>query len=159
MTLRQFEDDNLHEMDDESIRSFLANQGMGVLGLPTDDVPYLLPMSYGFDGESTLYFTFVGGEGSRKQSLIERADRAGFLAYAAQTPFNWESVMVTGRVDSVPEAEWDALEPILETAWRPAVVEAAMETETLAVYELAVEEWTGLKHTGLPPGFDVDESR
>jgi len=156
MTLGQFEDDNLHEMDDESIRSFLANQGMGVLGLPTDDVPYLLPMSYGFDGESTLYFTFVGGEGSRKQSLIERADRAGFLAYAAQTPFNWESVMVTGTVEKVPYGEWDRFAAATESAWRPDVFETAMESEAVTVYRLHGEEWTGYRHTGLPPGFADD---
>ena len=76
-------------MDDDAIRAFLANQKMGVLGLPTDDIPYLLPMSFGFDDESTLYFTFVGGPDSRKRGLIEATDRAQFLTYTAESPFTW----------------------------------------------------------------------
>jgi nitroimidazol reductase NimA-like FMN-containing flavoprotein (pyridoxamine 5'-phosphate oxidase superfamily) len=151
------EEIQLTEMDDGSIRQFLANQKMGVVGLPTGEIPYLLPMSFGFDDESTLYFTFVGGPGSRKRDLIERADRAQFLAYAAESPFNWESVLVTGTVDAVPESEWDDIRPVLETAWRPDIIEAAMETEEVAVYRFEAEEWTGYKHTGLPPGFEVDD--
>jgi len=65
----------LTEMDDHAIRTFLATQKMGVLGLPTDDVPYLL-------------------------RLIERTDRAGFLSYATDSPFNWESVVLSGTVDA-----------------------------------------------------------
>jgi len=147
------EEIQLTEMDDDAIRAFLANQKMGVMGLPTDSVPYLLPMSYGFDDESTLYFTFVGGPDSRKRGLIEATDRARFLSYTAQSPFNWESVLVTGTVEPVPESEWDDIMAALESAWRPEVIEAAMETEEVTVYRFSVEEWTGYKHTGLPPGF------
>lgn len=157
MTVEQLRDGGLTEMDDESIRSFLSAQGMGVLGLPTEDVPYLLPMSYGFDGESTFYFTFVGGPDSRKRSVIERGDGARLLVYNAQSPFNWESVLVTGSVEWVPQGEWERFAAVTETAWRPEVIEAAMESAEIAVYRLDVEEWTGIKHTGLPPGFDADE--
>jgi len=145
----------LTEMDDESIRAFLSNQKTGVLGLPTDDVPYLLPMSYGFDGESTLYFTFVGGPDSRKRGLIERTERARFLSFSAQSPFNWESVLVTGTVEAIPGEEWGDVAPVLEAAWRPDVIEAAMETEEVTVYRFEADEWTGYKHTGLPPGFET----
>jgi len=147
----------LTEMDDDAIRAFLANRKMGVLGLPTDDIPYLLPMSFGYDDEGALYFTFVGGPDSRKRALIEATDRAGFLAYAAESPFSWESVLLSGTVDAVPDGEWDNIVPVLEAAWRPDVIEAAMETEEVSVYRFNVDEWTGYKHTGLPPGFDVDD--
>jgi len=148
----------LTEMDDDDIRAFLTNQKMGVLGLPTEGVPYLLPMSFGFDDDATLYFTFVGGPDSRKRGLMEQADEAGFLTYAAQSPFNWESVLLTGTVEAIPEDEWDDIVPVLEAAWRPDVIEAAMETEEVTVYRFSTDEWTGYKHTGLPPGFDIDES-
>lgn len=148
----------LTEMDDDGVRAFLANRKMGVVGLPTGDIPYLLPMSFGYDGESTLYFTFVGGPDSRKRGLIEGTDRAGFLVYAAESPFSWESVLLAGTVEAVPDGEWGDIVPVLEAAWRPDVIEAAMETEAVTVYRFDAEEWTGYKHTGLPPGFDVDES-
>ena len=151
------EEIQLTEMDDDAIRAFLTNRKMGVLGLPTDGVPYLLPMSFGYDDAETLYFTFVGGPDSRKRGLIEATDRAVFLTYAAESPFSWESVLLSGTVDAVPDDEWDDIVPVLAAAWRPDVIEAAMETEDVTVYRFAVEEWTGYKHTGLPPGFDVDE--
>jgi len=151
------EEIQLTEMDDDAIRAFLANQKMGVLGLPTDDIPYLLPMSFGFDDESTLYFTFVGGPDSRKRGLIEATERAGFLTYAAESPFSWESVLLTGTVDAIPDDEWDDIRPVLEAAWRPEIVETAMATQAVTVYRFAAEEWTGYKHTGLPPGFDGDD--
>jgi nitroimidazol reductase NimA-like FMN-containing flavoprotein (pyridoxamine 5'-phosphate oxidase superfamily) len=144
----------LTEMGDDAIRAFLANRKMGVLGLPTDDIPYLLPMSFGYDDESALYFTFVGGPESRKRRLIEQADGAGFLAYTAESPFSWESVLLSGTVEAVPDDEWADIVPVLEAAWRPDVIEAAMETEAVTVYRFSVGEWTGYKHTGLPPGFE-----
>ena len=148
------EEIQLTEMDDDAIRAFLANRKMGVLGLPTDDIPYLLPMSFGYDDGETLYFTFVGGPDSRKRGLVEGTDRARFLAFAAESPFSWESVLLSGTVESIPEDEWGDIVPVLEAAWRPDVIEAAMETEEVTVYRFSADEWTGYKHTGLPPGFE-----
>jgi nitroimidazol reductase NimA-like FMN-containing flavoprotein (pyridoxamine 5'-phosphate oxidase superfamily) len=63
---------------------------------------------------------------------------AAFLAYSAESPYNWESVSVTGRLEPVPESEWDDIDDLLAEAWRPGLI----------------EEWSGVKHTGLPPGVD-----
>ena len=41
----------LEQMDEGEIADFLTNRGGGVLGLPTAGAPYLIPMSFGFDGE------------------------------------------------------------------------------------------------------------
>jgi len=71
MTVSALEAAGLTRMDDGEIRSFLSNRRVGVLGLPTDDGPYMIPLSFGYDEEQTLYFTFVGGPSSRKQTLAE----------------------------------------------------------------------------------------
>lgn len=156
MTIERLQEYGLTEMDDESIEAFLANEGTGVLGLPAEEIPYLLPMSYEFDGESMLYFTFIGGPESRKRQLIESTESAGFLVYDAKTAFNWESVMVTGAVEKVPYGEWERFAAATESPWRPEVFESAMESETVTVYRLRMEEWSGCEHTGLPPGFADD---
>jgi len=148
----------LDRMSDDELNDFVSNQKMGVLGLPTDGAPYLLPMSFGYDGEVTLYFTFVGGPESRKRALIDEADAARFLTYAAQSMFNWESAILTGTVEPVPEDEWDALEDVLGTAWRPEVFETAKAVEEVVIYRFAVDDWSGIKHTGLPPGFEAERS-
>jgi nitroimidazol reductase NimA-like FMN-containing flavoprotein (pyridoxamine 5'-phosphate oxidase superfamily) len=154
MTIDTMAEYGLDRMDDDELRDFLAHQQMGVLGLPTAGAPYLLPMSFGYDGGSTLYFTFVGGPESRKRTLIDAADTVRFLTYAAQSMFNWESAILTGTVDPVPEDEWERLDDVLRSVWRPEVFERAREVEDVAIYRFAVDAWSGIKHTGLPPGFD-----
>ncbi|WP_276273734.1 pyridoxamine 5'-phosphate oxidase family protein [Haloarcula litorea] len=156
MTVDALAEFGLDRLSDDEVRDFLATQRMGVLGLDADDVPYLVPLSFGYDGDRTLYFTFVGGPESRKRTLIETARRARFLTYAAQSPFNWESVLLTGTVDEVPESDWDDLAAVFETAWRPAVVKEAGAAGDVSVVRFDVDEWTGIKHTGLPPGLDAE---
>ncbi|MDS0278839.1 pyridoxamine 5'-phosphate oxidase family protein [Halomicroarcula sp. S1AR25-4] len=158
MTIEDMEQYGLTKMSDEEMHDFVSTQRMGVLALPADDAPYVVPMSFGYDGASTLYFTFVGGPDSRKRTLIERAETVRFLTYAAQSAFNWESVLLTGTVERVPEPRWEAIRDVLETAWRPDVFEAARESEAVVVYRFTADDWAGIKHTGLPPGFDADES-
>ncbi|WP_135303369.1 pyridoxamine 5'-phosphate oxidase family protein [Haloarcula amylovorans] len=156
MTVDAMQEYGLEHMTDNEMRDFLASQRMGVLGLPATDAPYMVPISFGYDGESSLYFTFVGGPDSRKRTLIEAAETVRFLTYAAQSVFNWESLILTGTVARVSEEDWDDLEEVLQGVWRPEVFEAAMAAEEVVVYRFDVDDWAGIKHTGLPPGFDVD---
>ncbi|WP_424018484.1 pyridoxamine 5'-phosphate oxidase family protein [Halorientalis pallida] len=154
MTVDELGAYGLEQLTDDEIDAFLANQRMGVLGLPTGNGPYLLPLSFGFDGESRLYFTYVVGGQSRKVDLSERAERASFLVYSAESPYNWESVSLTGRIEEVPETEWDDIDDLLADAWRPGLIEEAAAGADVAVYRFPIEERSGVKHTGLPPGFD-----
>jgi nitroimidazol reductase NimA-like FMN-containing flavoprotein (pyridoxamine 5'-phosphate oxidase superfamily) len=156
MTVTALRDEGVTEMDDAEIKSFLSSQSQGVLGLPTADAPYLLPMSYGFDGASAMYLTVVGGPESRKRALLERTGRARFLVHSAETPFNWGSVQLAGPVEAVPQGEWEQFAAVEASPWRPAVVEAAMESTDVTVYRLRAETWTGIRHTGLPSGFEGD---
>lgn len=156
MTVEELQEYGLARMDDEEVRNFLTNQGMGVLGLPAADAPYLLPLSFGYDGGSRLYFTFVLGEESRKGTLIDRTETARFLVYKADTPFNWESVLLTGTVSEVPEDEWDDLEEAMAIAWRPDLFEQASDSVDTRVYAFEIRDQTGIKHVGLPPGFERD---
>lgn len=154
MTVDELGAYGLEQLTDEEIHAYLTHQRMGVLGLPTENGPYMFPLSFGFDGDSTLYFTYVLGSASRKADLSERADHASFLAYGAESPYNWESVFLTGRLDAVPESEWDDLDGLLADAWRPGLIEEAAVEADVAVYQFTIEERSGVKHTGLPPGFD-----
>ena len=108
MTVDELESHGLVRMDDAEIRGFLSTQGTGVLGLPGEEVPYMIPMSYGFDGEA-LYFSYVLGSESRKAALTGEGTPARFLVYRADTTFNWESVLASGVVEAVPGAEREAV--------------------------------------------------
>jgi nitroimidazol reductase NimA-like FMN-containing flavoprotein (pyridoxamine 5'-phosphate oxidase superfamily) len=153
MAIAQLREYGLEQMDDESIREFVAAQSVGVLGLPMDQAPYLLPMSFAFDGDSRLYFTYLLGPSSRKQALSDRADYARVLVYSVETMFNWRSVLLTGSLTEVPESEWSDLEDVLTTAWRPELFETARLSGDVSVYEFTIESQSGIRHTGLASGF------
>lgn len=157
MSIDELESAGIERMDDDEIAGFLSGQRVGVLGLPSENGPYMIPLSFGYDGESSLYFIFLLGASSRKEALTERADTANFLVYDATSSFMWESVLLTGTIEEVPESEWQESNDALNTAWRPDIFESAALSRGITVYELEVEERTGLKHTGLPPGLRSSE--
>jgi nitroimidazol reductase NimA-like FMN-containing flavoprotein (pyridoxamine 5'-phosphate oxidase superfamily) len=152
MTVEGLKSYGLAEMSDGQIRDFLANEGMGVLGLPAAEVPYLLPMAFGYDGDRRLYFSFFFGNGSRKRELSGRTDQASFLVYHADSPYFWESVTLTGSLREVPESEWADHEAALDNAWHLDLFEQVDGPGEMQLYEFFVEDQRGLKYTGLPPG-------
>lgn len=153
MTVDALREAGLERMDDTAVRDFLSGQRVGVLGLPTEGAPYLVPLSFGYDGEGALYFTYVGGADSRKRILTDRADAATVLVYSVDSMFNWESVVLSGHIEAVPEPEWDDLQDVLGSAWRPELFETAIEQGEMSIYRFRIDEQVGIKHTGLPPGF------
>lgn len=159
MTIEDLAEYGIEPMTDDTIKSFLSTQSVGVLGLPTDREPLLRPLSFWFDGDSALYFVYVLGEESRKAAASNDADIARFLVYSAETPFQWRSVLLTGSLSEVPESELSAVLDELEIRWRPDLFERASVDEPTALYRFDIAEQTGIKHLGLPPGFDTPDER
>ncbi|OVE83284.1 pyridoxamine 5'-phosphate oxidase [Natronolimnobius baerhuensis] len=159
MTVDELTDHGMERMDDEAITQFLATHSLGVLGLPTEPTPYLLPMSYGFDGESQLYFVYVTGTDSEKASLSDRANVASFLVYSAETMFHWQSVSVTGSIRPLSDADYDDLTDAQAPTWRPELFEAAGTSETTTIYSLEIDDWSGIRHAIEPPAYTERSSR
>jgi hypothetical protein len=158
MTLDELEAYDMVRMTAEEIDGYLTSQSVGVLGLPTDGPPSLRPMSFGYDADAArLYFLYVLGSESRKEELSRHAETARFLVYTAETPFNWRSVLLTGRLGEVPGDEREHAEAVLAEAWRPDVFERASASESTKLYRFDVEERVGMKHLGLPPGFEAKD--
>jgi hypothetical protein len=156
MTVDELDDHGIERMDDEEMRGFLSSQSVGVLGLPAESAPTMRPISFWFDGESELYFLYVLGSESRKERLSDRADAARFLVYSAETRFNWRSVLLTGRIESVHRSELASLEDEIEMRGQPDAFERASESTATALYRFRIDDRTGIKHLGLPPGFERD---
>ncbi|MFB6184846.1 MAG: pyridoxamine 5'-phosphate oxidase family protein [Haloarculaceae archaeon] len=156
MTVDDLEAYGITRMSDDEIDRYLSNRVIGVLGLPTEDAPYLLPMSYTFD-DDRLYFTFLGDDDSRKARASDRADAASFLVYSAETMFNWRSVLLTGTIERVPESESAAVADAMDTAWRPEAFARAGREKPTTVHRFRIGSRDGIKHTGLPPGFEPRE--
>jgi nitroimidazol reductase NimA-like FMN-containing flavoprotein (pyridoxamine 5'-phosphate oxidase superfamily) len=156
MTIDEFGEYGITNMTDEEIDGFLSSQNVGVLAVSDDEAPSMRPLSFWFD-EGNLYFLYLVGSESRKNDLSARADTARFLVYRAETRFNWRSVLLTGTVEEVPEDEREAITEAMEMDRRPEALKRASESEETKLYRLRVEERTGVKHLGLPEGFDARE--
>jgi hypothetical protein len=154
MTVDELGDYGAKRMTDEEIDGYLASQSVGVLGLPTDGAPSMRPMSFGYDGSKTVYFLYLLGDESRKRELSDRTETARFLVYSAEATFNWRSVLLAGRLSDVPDSERATAEEALSGAWRPDVLERALASEATALYRFEIDDRTGIKHLGLPEGFD-----
>lgn len=157
MSTNELEAVGITAMDESEVDAFLESQGVGVLGLPTGSYPYLLPLSFGYDGEG-LCFTYVTGTDSEKETLSDRAGAASFLVFDARSRFAWQSVVLGGDLSAVPEDRWDALEEPMANAWRLDVFDTDRLDGGVSVYRFDVEERTGRKQTRLPPGFERDPS-
>ena len=151
MTVEDLDAFGMRQMDGDDIEQTLSNQSVGVLGVPTDAAPMLRPLSYWYDGDDALYFIYVLGSESEKATVTDRADVAQFLVYSVETTFNWRSVLLTGSVEAVSDAERAALEERMDIAWRPDLFERAAESRTTAIYRFEIEERAGIKQLELPP--------
>ncbi|AFO57066.1 MULTISPECIES: pyridoxamine 5'-phosphate oxidase family protein [unclassified Natrinema] len=158
MTIDELGGYGMEQMDEEAVTKFLTLQSHGVLGLPTENGPYLLPMSYGFDGNSRLYFWYVVGSQSRKAALSDQATTASFLVYRAEM-FHWRSVLLTGTIRRLPEEDRETLPESRTPAWRPEVIETASETEATRLYEFRIDDRTGVRHDLQAPSYDQRSSR
>ncbi|WP_423744332.1 pyridoxamine 5'-phosphate oxidase family protein (plasmid) [Haladaptatus sp. SPP-AMP-3] len=95
-------------MDDEERDEFLTSGGTGVISFPsgTDESPYSVPVSYGYDAaEAHFYFRLALGPGSEKTEVVDRP--VTFVTYD-HTDDGWKSVVVTGELDEVAEADIDS---------------------------------------------------
>jgi len=140
-------------MDDGERDEFLGDGGTGVLALDTDDdPPHALPVSYGYDAEeATFYFRLAVGSDREKGEVAGRS--ATFVAYGEEDGL-WKSVVASGRLESVEDAEvaTDTLDglsrvqiPIVDIFGRPPG-EVSFE-----FHRLVPESLTGRKESSTAP--------
>lgn len=148
----------MFRMDDDDIQQTLSAESTGILGLPAESAPCLRPLSYWFDGDSRLYFVYVLGSDSRKVALSERADAARFLVYKIHRSFNWQSVLLTGTIERVPEDERAAIEEELDLSWRPELFEQDPGPVSTGLYRFEITDRSGVKQLERQLDFGAEPS-
>lgn len=135
-------------MDDEDVEALLESSGWGVLSLADGDVPYSLPISYGYDGDG-VYFAFIAsGPSNRKTEFVAEGTPARLLVTDVRARFDWQSVAVTGPVRAVDRdgTEWERLlESVSESPWFASYYEHAEGVEDIQGWRLDPEEKRGLE--------------
>jgi hypothetical protein len=132
-------------MSDAQIDRLLRDEGVGVLSMADDGVPYGLPLSFGYDGGDRLYFLFAGhSDAGRKVSYAERTELASFLAYDMASAERWRSAIVAGPVERIRPDEWErAREAMADNAFRPQLLTGVNAAENPRVWALDVRERSG----------------
>jgi nitroimidazol reductase NimA-like FMN-containing flavoprotein (pyridoxamine 5'-phosphate oxidase superfamily) len=138
-------------MEERDIEDLLESAGWGVLSLAADDIPYSLPISFAYDGETVRFVFLEAGGSNTKFDYIAEGKTARLLVTRASGRFDWQSVAVTGQVSAVDRDsdEWDEhLETIDESrAWFSADFERAGAIEELHGWRLDPEEVRGVQVT------------
>jgi nitroimidazol reductase NimA-like FMN-containing flavoprotein (pyridoxamine 5'-phosphate oxidase superfamily) len=153
MPIDDFGDYGVVQMDESEIETFLSEQNLGVLGLPTAETPVMRPLSFAFEAPEKLHFVYTLPADSEKEAATRRADGAQFLVYDAEDRYHWTSVSLEGTLNAVPADEREAIEAEIDLGWRPRALERASEVMETKLYEFAITEKTGLQHDGLPEAY------
>src|SRR3712207_6276706 len=85
----------VREMSREEIARLLGRGWYGHLGCSRDGHPYVVPMSYAYDG-GDLYFLTTEGT---KTEFIAANREVCFQVEEVESPERWQSVMLTGRAE------------------------------------------------------------
>ncbi|MEF8775788.1 MAG: pyridoxamine 5'-phosphate oxidase family protein [Haloarculaceae archaeon] len=134
-----------HRMDDAEMDRLLEEEGLGVLSMAQDGVPYGLPLAFGYGGDDRLYFVFRGySETGRKVTYAERSQAASFLVYDVESPNEWRSVVVSGPLDRISADEWSiAREAMLDNAFHAQLLTDDEVESNPRVWALEVAEKSG----------------
>ncbi|MDT3436027.1 pyridoxamine 5'-phosphate oxidase family protein [Haloarcula sp. 1CSR25-25] len=133
------------ELDESDIDKVLTERGVGVLSMAADGVPYGVPLSFGYDGDDTLYFVFLGATTElRKETYAEQADIASFTTFDVNPDGSWRSVIVAGPLDRIEIKEWDtARESLADNAYQSNLLSEYELQENPNVWALKTQERSG----------------
>lgn len=131
------------------IDGLLDSAGYGTLSLARDGEAYGLPVSFGYDGDSRLFFVFLETDPPhRKVEFAEATDTASLLVADVDGRFDWRSVVVSGslrRVDPDTD-EWDDLMATMDdNAWFSSTYTRAGNLRNVQGWALDVEDVRGLE--------------
>lgn len=134
----------MERFSDEAIEEVLQRESDGVLTLADDDEPYGVPISYGYDGDRFV-FQLSRTEHGRKAAFIGSDAWACFVVYAKQPNRIVESVIATGKLQSIPEeGEREAFTVLRDNAEFPLDGDIWNdEDDASELYELVPETLSG----------------
>jgi hypothetical protein len=137
---------HMRELSPEEIDSILEETGYGFLGLARDDRPYVIPMSFGYDGDDCFFQMNSQG---RKFDYIENGAPAvlNALHVDRETGVS-KSVLVEGCLREIPETQTETVYQTLASnasfgtdlsAWG-----VPLQDSDLSLYTLRSDEISGL---------------
>lgn len=136
-------------MDDDDIVEALETNDVGVLSLASDGAAYAIPVSFYHDG-SSLYLRLTSDGPSKKLSYVDDTIEACFVLYAVEPPDSSWSIVATGPVRELSDAEREEFDDatVNERFSEPRIFDEEIDAVEWSIYELEIEELTGRKTGG-----------
>jgi len=133
-------------LSDQEIDDFLSRRETGVMSLASDDKPYAIPISFGYDSAADqFYIRLVSSDGTEKSEFVGTDVPARLVAYEEDGD-SYRSVIAKGTLKRIDRDELDvehveqygdAKRPLFEF-WGAGKPELDIE-----LYRLTAEELTG----------------
>ncbi|HEX7316627.1 MAG TPA: pyridoxamine 5'-phosphate oxidase family protein [Pyrinomonadaceae bacterium] len=127
----------VREMSREEMARLLGRGWYGHLGCSRDGHPYVVPMSYAYDGGALYFFTTEG----TKTEFIAANHEVCFQVEEVESAENWRSVMLTGRAELLTDAAEVERVMFLVSERNPALAPALARTK--------IGAWTRLNRIAL----------
>ena len=149
----------IHELSVAECEHLLGTTTIGWLGCARDNQPYIVPISIYFDRDARCLYSFatVG----QKIDWMRGNPRVCVAVDEVADPFNWTTVLVTGRYEELVETGVDggpsarALELFQRNPdfWLPGAGRLAFgdDREIPVVYRITIDQLTG-RRTARPQG-------
>lgn len=130
-------------MDEEEVRTYLADHSVAVLSLADGGDAYAVPVNYHYDGDS-MYLRLVDDEDSTKMEFLEATGEACVLVYGVAGDVSY-SVVARGSLRDLGDQERAAFDDtaINETFGPVRVFGEDVAHLDVAVYELVDPILTG----------------
>lgn len=94
------------QMGEEAIRTLLDRRGHGVLSMGTENRGYGIPISYHYDPQNDRIVVGMAKlPESKRSKFAAKTDEATLTVYEYHDVDTWESVIITGTLHQIEEAE------------------------------------------------------
>ncbi|MFC7020844.1 MULTISPECIES: pyridoxamine 5'-phosphate oxidase family protein [Haloarcula] len=91
----------MRELETDEIDEMLIRNGVGVLAMVDGDIPYAIPISFGYDVSQPIFpMQWGGGYEGRKTAVIDDNPNVCLTVYEQDTDDDsiWRSVVITGEI-------------------------------------------------------------
>ncbi|MEJ8818336.1 pyridoxamine 5'-phosphate oxidase family protein [Lacibacter sp. H407] len=115
----------LGQLNEQQMNNLLASQVVGRLACTDSTQPYLVPVTYAFDG------TYIYGQTNEgmKLNLLRNNPNVCFEVDAMTNMANWQSVIVKGTFEELTDEDAENARTILKNRVFPMMTSATIDGE------------------------------
>jgi uncharacterized protein len=141
------------ELNEQQMNNLLGSQVVGRLACTDSTQPYLVPVTYAFDG----HFIYGQTNEGMKLNLLRNNPNVCFEVDLMTNMANWQSVIIRGKFEELTDQEAENARAILKSHVFPMMTNATIDGEQHEVetelddsnrlkrvmYRILIEEKTG----------------